>query len=82
MHVLNTGIAWWGDYVILTGGLQIIFCYFPNVVITGSCSDWLPFQCQEYTWTIYHHVSGQEERPPRGQLWMEQCLTPLKYWPI
>ena len=25
-----------------------------------------------------HH----EERPPRGQLWMEQCLTPLKYWPI
>ena len=25
---------------------------------------------------------GQEERPPRGQLWMEQCLTSLKYWPI
>ena len=25
---------------------------------------------------------GQRERPPRGQLWMEQCLTPLKYWPI
>ena len=25
---------------------------------------------------------GQEERPPRGQLWMEQCLTLLKYWPI
>ena len=24
----------------------------------------------------------QEERPPRGQLWMEQCLTSLKYWPI
>ena len=24
----------------------------------------------------------QEERPPRGQLWMEQCLTLLKYWPI
>ena len=21
---------------------------------------------------------GQEERPPRGQLWMEQCLTSLK----
>ena len=25
---------------------------------------------------------GQRERPPRGQLWMEQCLTLLKYWPI
>ena len=25
---------------------------------------------------------GQRERPPRGQLWMEQCLTSLKYWPI
>ena len=25
---------------------------------------------------------SQEERPPRGQLWMEQCLTSLKYWPI
>ena len=25
---------------------------------------------------------GQEERPPLGQLWMEQCLTSLKYWPI
>ena len=25
---------------------------------------------------------GQEERPPRGQLWIEQCLTLLKYWPI
>ena len=25
---------------------------------------------------------GKEERPPRGQLWMEQCLTSLKYWPI
>ena len=25
---------------------------------------------------------GWEERPPRGQLWMEQCLTSLKYWPI
>ena len=25
---------------------------------------------------------GQGERPPRGQHWMEQCLTSLKYWPI
>ena len=25
---------------------------------------------------------GSEERPPRCQLWMEQCLTLLKYWPI
>ena len=25
---------------------------------------------------------SQEEKPPRGQLWMEQCLTSLKYWPI
>ena len=25
---------------------------------------------------------GEEERPPWGQLWMEQCLTSLKYWPI
>ena len=25
---------------------------------------------------------SQEERPPRGQLWTEQCLTSLKYWPI
>ena len=25
---------------------------------------------------------GQGERPPRGQLWMEQCLTSFKYWPI
>ena len=25
---------------------------------------------------------GKEERPPRGQLWMEQYLTSLKYWPI
>ena len=25
---------------------------------------------------------GKEESPPRGQLWMEQCLTSLKYWPI
>ena len=24
----------------------------------------------------------QEERPPLGQLWMEECLTSLKYWPI
>ena len=25
---------------------------------------------------------GKEERQSRGQLWMEQCLTSLKYWPI
>ena len=25
---------------------------------------------------------GKEERPPRGQLWMEQYLISLKYWPI
>ena len=25
---------------------------------------------------------GQGERPPRGLLWMEQCLASLKYWPI
>ena len=23
-----------------------------------------------------------EERPPRGQLWMEQFLILFKYWPI
>ena len=27
-------------------------------------------------------IIGWEEKPPRGQLWMEQCLTSLKYWPI
>ena len=25
---------------------------------------------------------GKEERPPRGQLWMEQYFILLKYWPI
>ena len=25
---------------------------------------------------------GKEERPPRGQLWMEQYLISLKYWPM
>ena len=25
---------------------------------------------------------GKEERPPQGQLWMEQYLISLKYWPI
>ena len=25
---------------------------------------------------------GKEGRPPRGQLWMEQYLISLKYWPI
>ena len=25
---------------------------------------------------------GKEERPPRGQLWMEQYLISPKYWPI
>ena len=25
---------------------------------------------------------SKEERSPQGQLWMEQCLTSLKYWPI
>ena len=25
---------------------------------------------------------GKEERPQRGQLWMEQYLISLKYWPI
>ena len=25
---------------------------------------------------------GKEERLPRGQLWMEQYLISLKYWPI
>ena len=25
---------------------------------------------------------GKEERPPRGQLWMEQYLISLKHWPI
>ena len=25
---------------------------------------------------------GKEERPPWGQLWMEQYLISLKYWPI
>ena len=25
---------------------------------------------------------GQRERPPQGQLWMEQCLTSLNYWPV
>ena len=27
-----------------------------------------------------HH--RPRERPPRGQLWVEQCLTSLKYWPV
>ena len=27
-------------------------------------------------------IIGKEERPPRGQLWMEQYLISLKYWPI
>ena len=27
-------------------------------------------------------ISCSEERPPRGQLWIEQYLTRLKYWPI
>ena len=25
---------------------------------------------------------GKEERPPRGQLWMEPYLILLKYWPV
>ena len=25
---------------------------------------------------------GKQERPPQGQLWMEQYLISLKYWPI
>ena len=25
---------------------------------------------------------GKEERPPRGQLWMEQYWISFKYWPI
>ena len=25
---------------------------------------------------------GKEERPPQGQLWMEQYLVSLKYWPF
>ena len=33
-------------------------------------------------WFLVVGTIGQEERPPRGQLWMEQCLTSLKYWPI
>ena len=27
-----------------------------------------------------HH--RRRGKPPRGQLWMEQCLISLKYWPI
>ena len=27
-------------------------------------------------------IIGIEKRPPRGQLWMEQYLISLKYWPI
>ena len=27
-------------------------------------------------------TSGKEERPPRRQLWMEQYLISIKYWPI
>ena len=27
-------------------------------------------------------IIGKEERPPQGQLWMEQYLISLKYWPI
>ena len=29
-----------------------------------------------------HGSIGKKERPPRGQLWMEQYLISLKYWPI
>ena len=49
----------------------------------------------QVTWDLTHTIGvsgtvrflvvgtiGQGERPPRGQLWMEQCLTLLKYWPI
>ena len=33
-------------------------------------------------WGCVVGTIGQGERPPWGQLWMEQCLTSLKYWPI
>ena len=67
-----------------------ITCFLYPLVCSGRKP--LPVMANEYL-LIFNGVGGavrflvagtigQEERPPRGQLWMEQCLTSLKYWPI
>ena len=42
------------------------------------------FWCVHYFMPIINCLISwtSASRPPRGQLWMEQCLTSLKYWPI
>ena len=57
---------------------------------------WLRTHCQLLKWRVHFNLYGvggavrffvvgtigKEERLPRGQLWMEQYLISLKYWPI
>ena len=63
---------------------------FGMLMYPDHLQKWLDFV---YGLLIFQGVGGavrflvvgtivQEERPPQGQLWMEQCLTLLKYWPI
>ena len=67
---------------------------WPSLLHDSSqrCIAMLSFQCNSFMispgvdgWAVRFLVVGtigQEERPPRGQLWMEQCLTSLKHWLI
>ena len=53
-----------------------LLCYVQNSDLIGS------FGVGGAVRFLVVGTIGQEERPPRCQLWMEQCLTSLKYWPI
>ena len=54
-------------------------------IIVSCADDWLNFDVWGVGGAVRSRVVGtivKEERPPWGQLWMEQYLISLKYWPI
>ena len=60
-------------------------------------TGWIPLIWLDHNYTYYRSLSKNSDgktpishcdpqnlqyKTPRGHLWMEQCLTSLKYWPI
>ena len=89
--LIATPLLWHCDVMqtpIVTSFWLIVMKTFPS----GSCASSHRHQVDYHSLIIYGvggavrflvvGTIGQRERPPRGQLWMEQCLTLLKYWPI
>ena len=62
-------------WIKFMSGLQIKFVI---VIAIATATATTP----HYYHKFYASTFSQEERPPRGQLWVEQCLTLPKFWPF